>query len=186
MTKSERVLGTPPTNTPVDPTRRRFLTVAAGGTVAAVAISTTAQAAGSPPDPIFAAIERHRAAGIVWNAAVDVRAAFPEFSRPMTEETREERDILDDAVDDARDPLKKAGADLINTAPTTRAGIVTAIQYMQRQMRDDGTFMPYDIPFEFDVGYEGDGGAVLGWIDVFLNTIAVAVSELDAGKAVQS
>jgi hypothetical protein len=53
---------------PVDPTRRRLLTVAAGGAVAAMAI-TTHQAAGSSPDPIFAVIEAHRAAQAAADAA---------------------------------------------------------------------------------------------------------------------
>jgi hypothetical protein len=89
---------------------------------------------------------------------------------------------MDDAVDVAREALVEAGVALINVAPTTAAGIVTAVRYMQAQMRNDGTYMPYDIEFEFDDGYEGDGGVVLAWINVFLNTIAGAV----AGKAVQS
>jgi ferric-dicitrate binding protein FerR (iron transport regulator) len=41
MTRADRVHSTPPTNTPVDPTRRRFLSqaagVAAGGTALALA-----------------------------------------------------------------------------------------------------------------------------------------------------
>ena len=41
-------------------------------------------------DPIYAAIERHKAAGVVWDAAVDVRADFPEFPRPMTGEQWEQ------------------------------------------------------------------------------------------------
>jgi hypothetical protein len=76
MTQADRVLSTPPTNTsatnppgPVDPTRRRLLTVAAGGAVAAMAISTTAQAAGSPADPIFAAIAAHQKAHATMQAA---------------------------------------------------------------------------------------------------------------------
>src|ERR1700716_1367968 len=54
MIQADSVHSTPPTNTsannpsgPVDPTRRRFLTVAAGGAVAAGASTTAAQAAGS-------------------------------------------------------------------------------------------------------------------------------------------
>jgi len=73
MTQADRVLSTPPTNTsatnppgPVDPTRRQLLTVAAGGAVAAMAISTTAQAG---PDPIYAAIEAHRTAYATMQAA---------------------------------------------------------------------------------------------------------------------
>jgi hypothetical protein len=67
MPKADSVHSTPRTNTskidpPVDPTRRRMLTLAAGGAVAAMAITTAAQAAGSPADPIYAAIEAHRKA----------------------------------------------------------------------------------------------------------------------------
>ena len=36
MTKADRVYSTPPTNTPIDTTRRRFLTVAAGSSIASV------------------------------------------------------------------------------------------------------------------------------------------------------
>jgi hypothetical protein len=51
MTQADRVLSTPPTNTsalPIDPTRRRFLTVAAVGSVAGA--STLAAAAFTPND----------------------------------------------------------------------------------------------------------------------------------------
>jgi hypothetical protein len=111
---------------------------------------------------------------------VGVRADFPE---PMTDEQWEERDRLDDAECYAGDALKKTGVALIYTAPTTFAGIVTAIGYLRKQMRDDGTYMPFDIEFEFDDG-PGDGGVVLAWIDVWLDTIAAAVAALD--KAVRS
>jgi hypothetical protein len=48
MTKATRVLSTPPTNTPIDTTRRHLLTVAAGGAVAAAGIATgTAATAGA-------------------------------------------------------------------------------------------------------------------------------------------
>ena len=104
----------------------------------------------------------------------------------MTDEQWEQRDALDDAVDEARVILQQAGLDLINTAPTTATGIATAIRYMQRQMRTDGTYMPYDIEFEFDDGYTGDGGVVLAWIDAWLDTLADAVEFGRAGKAVQS
>jgi hypothetical protein len=48
MTKATRVLSTPPTNTPIDTTRRHLLTVAASGAVAAAGIATgTAATAGA-------------------------------------------------------------------------------------------------------------------------------------------
>jgi hypothetical protein len=172
------------TSMPVDPTRRRLLTIAAGATALTLA---PARASAPAADPIYAAIERHKAAGVPWDVAIDVRAEFPEFPRPMTDEQHEQRDELDDAVDEARVILEQAGLDLINTPPTTAAGVTTAIRYMQRQMRTDGTYMPYEIEFEFDEGYMGDGGQVLGWIDVWLDALAAAATELDgAGKAVQS
>jgi hypothetical protein len=169
---------TPPTNT--SPTRRKIL-----GTIAAAATVVAAKPAGSagigpiaPDDPIYAAIERHKAAVVPWDAAIDVRADFPESACP-TDEEWEQRDTLDDAVDDARDTLEETGADLVNTAPTTLAGITTAIRYMQTQMRNDGAYMPYEIDFQFDPGYPGDGAQVLGWIDAFLDTLADATAALD-------
>jgi hypothetical protein len=68
MTKATRVHSTPPTNTPIDTTRRHLLTIAAGGAVAA-AIPTVALAAAPVADPIYAAIEAHREAVAVANVA---------------------------------------------------------------------------------------------------------------------
>jgi hypothetical protein len=182
MTQADSVLSTPPTNTSAtqaQSSRRTFLAqaagVAAGGAALGAGLPLPAPAA--TPDPIFAAIERHRAAGIVWDAAVGVRSVFPEGPEPMTDE---QRDTLDEALDDARDALNKAGVDLIRTVPTTAGDIASAIAYIQRQMRDDGTFMPFDIEFQYDVGCAGDSAVVFGWLDAFFNTIAVAVSELEA------
>src|ERR1700722_2247764 len=91
MTQADSVFSTPPTNAPISqndsPTRRRFLShaagVAAGGTVLALAtVSATADAAApvaalasSDVDPIFALIEEYR------TAAKTVAAAAPEVSR---------------------------------------------------------------------------------------------------------
>jgi hypothetical protein len=182
MAKATRVYSTPPTNTPADTTRRRFLTVAAAGSMAGL---IPAIASALPDDPIFAAIKRHRAASIVWNAAVDVRSHFNDLQ--MTAEQREQRDVLDYEVEDAREPCEQAGIDLITTEPTTPAGIIAAIRYIQIQIRDDGTYMPQDVEFEYAEGCAGDSRAAMGWIDTFLDTIADAARELDrAGKAVQS
>jgi hypothetical protein len=39
MAQADRVLSTPPTNTPIDTTRRRFLAVAAGASVGTLAVA---------------------------------------------------------------------------------------------------------------------------------------------------
>ena len=69
--------------------------------------------------------------------------------------------------------------------PNSIGGTSSAIAVIQGRMCDDGTFMPFDIEFHYDVGYEGDSAEVFGWLDAFLNTIAGAVSELDPAPAVQ-
>jgi hypothetical protein len=79
MAKAKRVHSTPPTNTPIDTKRRHFLSVAAGGAVAA-AIPTAALAAATAIDPIYAVIERHRKACREHNEAVDIHMAFEESS----------------------------------------------------------------------------------------------------------
>jgi hypothetical protein len=68
MTKADSVYITPPTNTPIDTTRRHLLTVAAGGAVAALTTASPTIAARAP-DPIFAAIEAHRKAYATMQAA---------------------------------------------------------------------------------------------------------------------
>jgi hypothetical protein len=102
----------------------------------------------------------------------------------MTEEQRQQRDQLDDAVEDAWRPCEQAGVDLINTVPSTSAGIIPAIAYIRIQMLDDGIYMPHGMEFEFNPGNEGDAKETIAWIDAFLHTIASAAGEL--GKVVRS
>jgi hypothetical protein len=185
MIEAESVLSTPPTNTPIDTTRRHFLTVAAGasvasvGTLAVAAMPTAAALAAS--DPIYEAIARHQAAAIVWDAAVDVWANFP-GAEPMPIERRIERERTTSEMGKARDALDDAGVDLINTSPTTLGGIVRALNYIREQMpQDDGIYMPGDMRLADDT----DGEYPVAWIEAFLDTIEHAADELDrAGKAV--
>jgi hypothetical protein len=185
MQEATRVYSTPPTNTPaIDPTRRCFLTVAAGASVASVGTLAVAampaigipMAADLAVDPIYAAIERHRQTAAVWDAAVDVWSNFGDID--ITAEQREQRDEIDDAVDDAWRPCEQAGIDLVNTAPTTHAGIIAAIAYIRIQMLDDGIYMPHTMEFEFNPGNEGDAKETMAWIDAFLSTIAHATAAL--------
>jgi hypothetical protein len=85
MTQADRVYITPPTNTPVDTTRRRFLAVAAVGSIigagslafAANAPNDVPKAITIPPkpaiagrDPVFGLIEAHRKADAAHLAAI--------------------------------------------------------------------------------------------------------------------
>jgi hypothetical protein len=97
MTQADSVLSTPPTNT--SPTRRNILsTIAAGGAVAALAISSSRAAPG--PDPIFAAIEAFGRAEVEFYA-----------------------DRNGDIPDEVGDRWSQAVDVVISTQPTTPAGL---------------------------------------------------------------
>ncbi len=156
--------------------RRTILTLVAGASAAGRATAATA----FPADPIYAVIERHKATGAVLDAAVTVRSRFPDLH--MNDEQQRQLKRLEEAVDDAWEPCEQAGIDLINTEPTTLAGIVAAIQHIQIQARNDGAFMPRGNAFEFDHGSDGDGGKTMGWLDIFLGTVASATAALANGS----
>jgi len=153
------------------PSRRTVLTL-----VAAVGAGGLATAAADVPsaDPIYAAIERHKQTAAIYDAAAAQRADFEDLD--MNTEQAKQCGLLDEALEVAWAPCEQAGIDLITTEPTTLAGITTAIRYIRIQMGNNGTFMPYEIKFEWDRGCEGD--ETLGWLAVFLDTIASATAEL--------
>jgi hypothetical protein len=110
MAQATRVHSTPPTNTPVDPTRRRLLTIAAGGSIAGF---SPAIASALPDDPIFAAIDAFRRAdtacvavdgdipneiGDRWSEAISVvmrtRPTTPAGLAALTTWARERADWL--------------------------------------------------------------------------------------------
>ena len=71
MAKANRVISTPPTNTSL--TRRKILgTIAAAATAVAAKPAVAAGIGPIAPDPIYAAIERHKAACVPWDAAIEV------------------------------------------------------------------------------------------------------------------
>jgi len=83
MTQADSVHSTPPTDTPIDPNRRRFLTVAAGASVASVGtLAVAAMPAAAPDsaacavDPIYAAIEAHRKAHAAHMASLELQNCF--------------------------------------------------------------------------------------------------------------
>ena len=153
MTQADSVLSTPPTNTsaidhpmfpPIDPTRRRFLAVAAvasavgAGTLAAAAAMapdvpkavTVPQNTASSPDPIYDVIEAHRKATREHHEAVCVECAFEE-ANDFHGEQREEYQRLSAASGTAYDAKDEAGDTLVNTKPTTLAGILALCRYIE-------------------------------------------------------
>jgi hypothetical protein len=175
MTQADRVHSTPPTNTPIDTTRRRFLTVAAAGSIAGF---SPAIASALPDDPIYAAIQRHRDLAKTYDAAWKVRGRCKDFGT-LTEAEKARLQELNDATDAAALPLEAAAMDLFDTVPTTRAGIITALFYMRIQHRNDGEHMIQ--------GWleDEDGERYIDWRDAWLETIIQAILPLD-DAAVQS
>jgi hypothetical protein len=139
MDQADRVLSTPPTNTsatnppgPVDPTRRGFITLAAGasivsvGSLAAVAmpVSTTAQAAGSPADPVYAAIDAHRQANAAHWAALKASEGTTDWG------------ITEKPCHDENDAFDR----LIGVAATTIPGLFAKVAYL-REIAENEAWM---------------------------------------------
>jgi len=196
MAKADCVLSTPPTNTsaidhsmmfpPRDPTRRRFLAVAA--VASAVGACTFAAAARAPndvpqgvsvpigPDPIHDVIEAHRKATREHHEAVRVECAFEE-AHDIHGEQREEYQLLSAASGTAYDARDEAGYNLVNTRPTTLAGIFTLCQYITPLFGE--TDQP-DLPEHIE--YEDAAAAYIP--EAFAYVIGRAVEELmKGGKA---
>jgi hypothetical protein len=174
MTQADRVHSTPPTNTSL--TRRNMIGAIAGA--AAIATSAPATAGLAEPDPIYAAIKRHRELAKICDAAWKLRAQCRDFGT-LTEAEQAHVLKLNDAVDEAHLPLEAAAMGLFNTEPTTHAGIITALFYMRIQHRNNGEHMIR--------GWleDEDGERYIDWRDAWLETLIQAVMQLD-DAAVQS
>jgi len=142
MTKADSVHSTPPTNTSA--TRRRFLSqsagVAAGGAVLALAIPAAPAAANAPrapaalADPIFGAIEAHKAARAIVYSAVDAVSAR---EKHLEGEGKRCRDYEGDAhlkqceaaLSRAFEAETEAACSLVSERPTTMPGVMALLQY---------------------------------------------------------
>jgi len=149
MTQADSVYITPPTNTsaidhpmmfpPRDPTRRRFLAVAAvasvvsaGTLAAATAMDPSVPAAVTVPigpDPIYDVIEQHRKAAREHIEALNIHCAFEECG--MQGEKLEEYERLVALTDEAYYAMADVGRHLVNTRPTTLAGILALCKYIE-------------------------------------------------------
>jgi hypothetical protein len=134
------------TPAPVDPTRRRFLSqaasVAAGSAVLAAGATIPAQALQRLPDPVFAAIEAHKAAVAATNAALELNSRLDD-ELPVEkcrggfnggEETIVETDdprwtAAGRAVHQAHNNEEDAACALLSEPPATMAGVIALLQY---------------------------------------------------------
>jgi hypothetical protein len=193
MPKADRVLSTPPTNTPisqVDATsRRRFLTnaagVAAGGSVLALATIPPALAANAPagsPDPIpaaiddatdpaFAVIAEKLAADAAHDEAIDVQAEAESRYGFSSEETYE-------ASQRSAEKCRRAhevGWKLATTTPTSFAGVAAVLRFAN-EIEDAGNEWP-----------DTETSGPEGWHYQLRATMAAAIEALSsAEKAVTS
>jgi hypothetical protein len=178
MTQADSVLSTPPKNTPVDPTRRRFLAVAAvASAVGAGTLAAATQAANVPqavtvpagPDPIYDVIEQHRKAAREHIEALNIHCAFEECG--MQGEKLEEYERLVALTDEAYYAMSSAGCTLVNTRPATLAGILALCRYIEPLFGE--TDQP-DLPEYID--YDDDTQAYIP--EAFAYVIGRAVEEL--------
>jgi hypothetical protein len=173
MAKAKRVLSTPPTNTPIDTKRRHFLSVAAGGAVAA-AIPTYARAnPGHVVDPAFALIAAHRAAEVAHVTVIVAQDEAEAKHGIRSEEAWEAADRCGAMCDEVNAIAWK----LATTPPTTLAGVAAVLRFAN-EVEDAGG----DWPDTDTIGREG-------WHYQLRATMAVAIEALtrgQAGKAVRS
>jgi hypothetical protein len=195
MTQADSVLSTPPTNTsaidhpmmfpPRDPTRRRFLTVAAGasfvgaGSLAAAAMAppNVPQAVTTPvpskPDPAFALIADKRAAHIAHGEAIDAQDEAEGRYGIHSDEASE----ADDHCEAACRAAHAIDWKLATTLPTSLAGVAAVLRFAN-EIEDGGMEWP-----------NTDAVGPDGWHYQLRATMAAAVEALikvPAGKAAQS
>jgi hypothetical protein len=176
MTQATCVHSTPPTNTPIDTTRRRFLTVAAGSSIASVGALTVAAMPATAPDgggcaagPAFALIAEKLAADIAHCEAIDEQdKADVEhgFGSEAAWEANERCEAACHAVNavDWR---------LATTPPTTLAGVAAVLRFANK-IEDGGMEWPAT-----------DTIGPKGWHYQLRATMAAAIEALiESGKAV--
>ena len=170
---------------PVDPTRRRFLTVAAVGSIlgagslafAAAAPNGVPLAVTTPghsrPDPAFVLIADKLAADIAHGEAIDAQDEADERSGFHSDESSE----ADDRCMAACHAVHAIDWKLATTPPTTLAGVAAVLRFAN-EIEDGGMEWPStDV-----VGAEG-------WHYQLRATMAAAIEtliEAQAGKVVRS
>jgi hypothetical protein len=137
MTQADSVHSTPPTNTP---TRRRFLSTAATLAAGGAALGLAIPPALATDDPIFVAIEAHKAAFARVIAAIDVEQAAEAATPRGMRETDEHYLRAGEAVSAAWEAEGDAAIELLNVYPTTMAGVMALLEYSISADRDGETW----------------------------------------------
>jgi hypothetical protein len=158
MTQADSVLSTPPTNTsaidqpmfpPADPSRRRFLAVAAvasvvsAGTLAAAAAMDPSVPAAvtmprhSTPDPALALIADKRAADVAHCEAIDAQDEADGRYGSHSDEASE----ADDHCEAAGQAVNVIDWKLATTPPTTLTGVAAVLRFAN-EIEDGGMEWP--------------------------------------------
>jgi hypothetical protein len=207
MTQADSVHSTPPTNTSATPpqsSRRGFLVQAAGVAVGGAAIgaglplpaspAATAQSSAAEADPIFAAIEAHRRAVVAHDQAVGIENSLEES---LPDEQRQSRmKVWEKTIVETDDPswiaavqtrweasesMDDFAINLLNTEPTTVAGVDALLRYFADQ--EEGLF-PERVSNDDDSA-EAFGSYLVRHAANALRKITAALEAAD-GKAVRS
>jgi hypothetical protein len=189
MDQANRVHSTPPTNTSALPTnatsagipdRRNFLAQAAGSLVFA---ATAGTAMAATADPIFAAIENHRAVYRNLEALVSeqsrLEVSLPRERRQSSFNAWEEKIVETDdprwieserAVMRSFDAETDAACVLVSICPTTIAGIIALLRYANA-VDKDGEAWPRELMSD-------DGTKTRSWHYFLIEVIAEALPGL--------
>jgi hypothetical protein len=151
MTQADSVHSTPPTNTSAtDPTRRRFLAVAAvasavsAGTLAAAAAmdpsvpaAVTSTPRHSRPDPAFALIAEKLAADVAHGVAIDAQDEAEDQHGDNSDEAFEAAENCEAACH----LVNEVDWRLATTQPTTIAGVAAVLRFAN-EIEDGGMEWP--------------------------------------------
>jgi hypothetical protein len=123
-------------------TRRSTVNALVGAAgLSAIPVAATAMA----PDPIFAAIERHKASYVAFGHLLNLKDKFEdEHGRSHASPEYEEWQRREDEACDAE---SSATAEMVATVPTTIAGVVALLRYVDEEHARRNELL-YDETFE--------------------------------------
>lgn len=173
--------------------RRNFLAQAAAAVAGGAAIGATLPLPGSAgaservPDPIYAAIEAHKAARAAFEGAVRQHSVF---ERELSKDKRRSTiDVWEETIVETDDPRwidcersvirfmdaeTEAACVLVNVLPTTVAGVLALLRYAVEADTDGEGWPPV---------LESDDGQTRSWRHLLLANLAEILPELTGGAA---